>query len=57
MLRFVAKTDHFLSPHTHTHTHIAVFFEQGEWDKCLGTCEEAVEKGREVRADFKLIAR
>ena len=42
---------------TYTYTNTAVFFEQGEWDKCLETCEEAVEKGREVRADFKLIAK
>lgn len=35
----------------------AVFFEQEEWDSCIATCEEAVEKGREARADFKVIAK
>ena len=35
----------------------AVYFEQGEWDSCIETCELAVEKGRELRADFKIIAK
>ena len=34
-----------------------MFFEQGEWDKCIETCELAVERGRELRADFKIIAK
>jgi len=36
---------------------VAVFFEQGELDQCIETCQLAVEKGRENRADFKLIAK
>ena len=49
--------------HTHTHSHIhsytrtAVYFEQSEWEQCLKTCEVAVERGREHRADFKIIAK
>ena len=35
----------------------AVFFEQKEYEKCIGECERAVEIGRENRADFKLIAK
>lgn len=35
----------------------AVHFEMGEYDKCIELCQTAVEKGRELRADFKLIAR
>lgn len=35
----------------------AVFFEQANWDLCLKMCEEAVKKGREYRADFKIIAK
>lgn len=36
---------------------LAVYFEQGEYDLCIKTCEEAVDRGRELRADFKLIAK
>lgn len=35
----------------------AVYMEQQEWDKCVQICEEAVEKGRELRTDYKLIAK
>lgn len=35
----------------------AVYFEQGLYDECIKECEEAVEIGREHRADFKLIAK
>ena len=35
----------------------AVFFEQGDYDNCIKTCEEAVDVGRENRADYKLIAK
>eukprot|EP00158_Paraphelidium_tribonemae_P004396 Partr_v1_DN26728_c0_g1_i4_m8762 putative Heat shock protein len=35
----------------------AVYFEQGEYDQCIKTCDEAVEKGREIRADYKIIAK
>ena len=35
----------------------AVFFETGEYEKCQQVCEEAVEKGRENRADYKLLAK
>lgn len=35
----------------------AVQFEQGEYDKCIATCDRAVEEGRSLRADYKLIAK
>ncbi|KAL7412013.1 putative Hsp90 cochaperone [Mrakia frigida] len=35
----------------------AVFFEQGEFDKAIETCDKAVEEGRELRADYKMVAK
>lgn len=35
----------------------AVFFEQEKFQECISKCEEAIEVGRENRADFKLIAK
>jgi stress-induced-phosphoprotein 1 len=37
--------------------YIAVLFEQEKYEECIKVCEEAVEKGLEHRADFKLLAR
>ena len=35
----------------------AVFFEQEKYAECISKCEEAIDVGRENRADFKLIAK
>ncbi|KAI7861482.1 hypothetical protein BDF14DRAFT_1868849 [Spinellus fusiger] len=35
----------------------AVLFEEEKYDECIQVCHEAVDHGRELRADYKLIAR
>jgi len=35
----------------------AVYFEMGNYEKCVKDCDEAVEKGRAIRADFKVVAK
>lgn len=35
----------------------AAYFEAGDYEACVKTCDEAVERGRALRADYKLIAR
>ncbi|KAH8830551.1 activator of Hsp70 and Hsp90 chaperone [Flagelloscypha sp. PMI_526] len=35
----------------------AVYFEQGEYDKSIETCHKAVDEGRDIRADYKLVAK
>lgn len=35
----------------------AVYFEMKDFERCIEDCDKAVERGREVRADFKLLAK
>lgn len=35
----------------------AVYFEMGRFEECAADCNQAVEKGKEMRADYKLVAR
>ncbi|KAJ3743462.1 activator of Hsp70 and Hsp90 chaperone [Lentinula detonsa] len=35
----------------------AVYFEQGNYDQAIETCEKAVDEGRSLRTDYKLIAK
>ncbi|RDX66642.1 Hsp70-Hsp90 organizing protein 1, partial [Mucuna pruriens] len=35
----------------------AVYLEMGKFEECIKDCEKAVERGRELRSDFKMIAR
>lgn len=42
---------------TYLNNRSAAEFEKGDFDSAINTCEEAIEKGREQRADYKLIAK
>ncbi|KAG9452421.1 hypothetical protein H6P81_005325 [Aristolochia fimbriata] len=35
----------------------AVYLEMGKYDECIKDCDKAVERGRELRSDFKMISR
>lgn len=35
----------------------AVYFEMGDYDACIKDCDAAYEKGREVHADYSLLAK
>lgn len=35
----------------------ACYFEQGNYEECIKTCRKAVEEGREMRADYKIVAK
>jgi len=54
VLLIIAKSSVFVNPCVCL---AAVHFEQGHYDECIKECEEAIEVGREHRADFKLIAK
>ncbi len=42
---------------TYLNNRAAAEFEKGEYQTAIKTCELAIEKGREVRADYKIIAK
>ena len=35
----------------------AAYLEKGDFEECAKDCDTAIEKGRELRADYKLVAR
>ncbi|PON53812.1 N-terminal acetyltransferase A, auxiliary subunit [Parasponia andersonii] len=35
----------------------ATYLEMGKYDECIKDCDKAVERGRELRSDFKMIAK
>ncbi|KAH9967717.1 hypothetical protein BGW80DRAFT_1339689 [Lactifluus volemus] len=43
--------------HTSTRHGRPAYFEQGDYDQSIEVCQKAVDEGREIRADYKLIAK
>ncbi|GAB2244957.1 hypothetical protein Droror1_Dr00000450 [Drosera rotundifolia] len=35
----------------------AVYLERGKYDECIQDCDKDVERGRELRSDYKMVAR
>ncbi|XP_047325288.1 hsp70-Hsp90 organizing protein 3-like [Impatiens glandulifera] len=35
----------------------AVYLEMGKYEECISDCDKAVERGRELRSDYKMVAR
>ena len=35
----------------------AVYFEMGKYDTCIEDCDEAYSRGRELHADYELLAK
>lgn len=42
---------------TYLNNRLAAEYEKGDYDAAIATCEKAVDEGREMRADYKLIAK
>ncbi|KAG5368839.1 Hsp70-Hsp90 organizing protein 1 [Yarrowia sp. C11] len=42
---------------TYLNNRAAAEFEKGDYETCIKTCEEAITKGREVFADYKILAK
>ncbi|KAI5964164.1 STI1 [Candida pseudojiufengensis] len=42
---------------TYLNNRAAAEYEKGDYDAAIKTCEKAVEEGRDIRADYKLIAK
>ena len=52
------KIRDFYTPHITYKTNLgAAKFEKGDYEGCIQACNEAVEYGREILADFKIIAK
>lgn len=57
LVHYNKAVEHDKTDMTFLNNKAAVYFEQANWDECIKQCEQAIEVGRENRADFKLIAK
>ncbi|KAK6458804.1 uncharacterized protein RJT20DRAFT_123897 [Scheffersomyces xylosifermentans] len=42
---------------TYLNNRAAAEYEKGDYDEAIKTCEEAIQQGRELRADYKIVAK
>merc|ERR1719201_1450812 len=57
LAKYAAAYEAFDEDITYLNNTAAVYFEMGDFSKCRETCDKAVGRGRELRADYKLVAK
>lgn len=57
LAKYAAAYEAFDEDITYLNNTAAVYFEMGDFSKCRETCDKAVERARELRADYKLVAK
>jgi stress-induced-phosphoprotein 1 len=54
---FYNKAFELFTDVTYLNNRAAAEYEKGDYEQTIATCNEAIEKGRELRADYKVIAK
>jgi stress-induced-phosphoprotein 1 len=56
-IEFYNKAFELFTDVTYLNNRAAAEYEKGDYEQTIATCNEAIEKGRELRADYKVIAK